>query len=709
MPLRRALLVCTLAVLFAAPLSAQNGPTGLLGETTIPNSGFLKFPRVAANADEVQFAFNANRLDASLVARPAGSDAFAAVERLGTADGQPDYSTATVTTAPDGRLLYVWINQAQRAVLARVRASDGAWEPTRTVRAGEPFPVYVAAAASATELFAVWRNPDRPMVFSRSRDGGATWSAPVALSTKVGVNAPAIAAGADGTAAVAFTQGYGDNLQIYAGAWNGRTFEVTRISAAGADFADPGVAVLSNGRVVVGFRGVAESGPNAGLFFAERAADGSWPVARLVGGKVTGPVSVAADESGGMGLFWVGAAAGRSQVWFAHLPRGGSWASPVGASAVGDGTIFNVHGALAVGADGRRYGHAASEFFVGSKTFGRAYRFAAGAAAEGSSVAATPIIENDTPYTRAEQLSITFQSVVGTPAELRWRWGAPPTDVDSWQPFAPTFSVKAPATGETCAPQTLFTQVRAANLAPSRVASDTITLDRAVQATLTPLGTSGAPGFTNQPTALLAVDGTADCSGLAQARSAASGETLALSEPRFTLAVPVAAEEGAQSLGVELTDTLGNSATLSATVVYDRTPPVVEPGAALAVAADAGATLLQTLRLHGVRYTDASGAQPWALAVAVSGPHSAEDAPAQWRIYPLPLGAVEAVADGSLGVVLELSLADLLPRDQLTPGRFGYRVRLVDHAGNLSAAELSAELTLDKVTYPRVALPLIRR
>lgn len=709
MPLRRALLVCLLYALLCATAAAQSGTGRSLGESTIPESAYLKFPRVAAGPEGVHVANNAGRLYANVVTRVAQNDAFGAVERLGTAEGQPDYSTASMAVAPDGRLVYVWINQAQRSVLARVRAPGGQWGPTRTVRTGEPFPVSVAVAASSTELFAVWRNPDRPMVFSRSRDGGATWSAPTSIGVKPGVNAPAIAAGADGTVAVAYTRSSGDNLQVFAGIWNGRGFDVVPVSTAGADFADPGVAVLSDGRVVVSYRGVAESGPHAGVFYAERAANGGWPTARLIGGKVTGPVSVAADRDGGMGLFWIGATTGRSQIWFAHLPRGGTWSAPAGGTAVGDGTIFNVSGALADGDDGLRYGHAASEFFVGDRTYGRAYRFAAGLASAGPVVSARPVIEGDAPHTRTDLLSVAFRDVTGAPTELRWRWGTPPSDADAWQSFAAEISLKAPRAGTACETHTLFTQVRSAEMRQSRVASDTIAIDRAVQATLTPVATTGAPGYTNVLSALLAVDGGADCSGLAQVRSMAADTVVAVHEPRFNLDVPVAAVEGPQSVGVELIDTLGNSATLSATVIYDATPPTLEPGAALSVNADQQASVLHTLQLEGARYTDASGELPWALAVALMGPTTPAGTPPQWRVYPIEMGAAQPADDGSVALYVELSLADLLPRTQLTPGIYSYEVRVVDRAGNLGATTVMGELTLDRITFPWVALPLVRR
>jgi len=230
-----------------------------------------------------------------------------------------------------------------------------------------------------------------------------------------------------------------------------------------------------------------------------------------------------------------------------------------------------------------------------------------------------------------------------------------------------------------------------------------------VQASLAPLGVESAPGYTNDPSALLQVDASADCSGLTLARSLAAAEPSAVSGASFTLAVPVEPSEGSHTLGVELTDALGNSRTLTTTVIYDDTPPTLAPGAALEIAADPQATLLQTLRLAEARYGDADGLQPWALAVAVARDSSRTDLEQAWRLYPLEPASVALASDGGLTLSARLSLADLLPRAQLTPGAYHYQVRVADRAGNLSATAAAGSITLAEVTYLRLALPMLRR
>lgn len=708
MKLRLALLASCLVLLAlrAAAAGAQSPAPQLLGELAIPDSAYAKLPRVAVSGGDVYVAANTGRLHASLFARPAQGDVFGAAEHLGAAEGHPDYSTASVATAPDGRLVYAWINQPQRTIFARVRAPGGAWGPARTVAAGSPFPVYLTVAATEREIVVVWRDPDRPVVFSRSGDGGATWSAPAPVSEKAGVNAPAIAAGPGGEIAVAYTQEEASRLQVFAGIWNGRSFDVRRVSSTSADFADPGVAVLPGGRVVVSYRGVAESGGASGVFYAERASDGGWPVARLIEGKVLGPVSAAGDPQGGLSLFWVGAAQRQSRVWHARRAPGGGWSSLAGAAGASDDTVFNVSGAVAAGSDGALYAHAASEYFVGNRTVVRAYRFLAGAGGPPGAVGARPLIESGAARTRAARLGVTFADIVGAPTEVRWRWDAAPTDADSWQPFAASISVPPPPV-DTCGEHTLYTQVRGAG-AQAQPATDTITLDRAVQASIRHLTTVSAPGSTGAPYADLELDATADCSGLSSARLAGGAGEVSLAGAVSVIRVDLLAgtsEEGPREIAVELADSIGNARLLTTTVIYDRTPPAVALGGSLTARPDPDATIFQTLRLEGVAFEDRYSEQPWGLAIAVSaGPGVSGSA-----ILPILPGDIQRAADGAYTIEAEVNLAQLLGSLNLAPGAYSFAVSVLDAAGNAGVATAETTIVLDVVTYPQVALPLLRR
>jgi hypothetical protein len=711
MKLRRALIAACLALLAlpAAISSAQGSAPQPLAELTIPDSAYAKLPRVAADAGSVYVAANTARRSAALFARPAGADAFSPPEILGPAEGHPDYSTASVAAAPDGRLVYAWINQPQRTIYARVRAPGGAWGPARVVVAGSPFPVYLAVAATERDIVVVWRDPDRPVVFSRSADGGATWSPPAAVSEQAGVTAPALAAGPGGVIAVAYTQAEARRLQVFAGVWNGRSFDVRRISSTAGDFADPGVAVLADGRVAVAYRGVAESGSASGVFFAERSPDGAWPVARLVEGKVIGPVAAAGDPQGGLNLFWVGSARRRSQVWYARRPRAAAWSAPAGSRSAGDDTIFNVHGAVAAAPDGALNAHAASEYFSGDTTFVRAYRFLAGAGGAPPVVAARPLLESGASASRASSLAVAFVDIAGAPAEVRWRWDAAPGDADPWQPFAPSIVVPPPP-GDGCGERVLFTQVRGAG-AISRPASDAIVLDPAVQASMRHLPLRSAPGSTSMPYADVEVDAAADCSGLSSASLAGGGAATITGSVGVLRADLLAAtdKQGPREIVAELADGLGNTRLLSTTVVYDREPPAVEVRGPVSVRSDSGATIFQTLRLEDVTFVDNLSAAPWALNVMVT--EGVPSAPNLYRdvLVPIAPGDLQRAPDGTFTVEVEINLADLFGWRHLAPGTYTFVAFPVDAAGNHSLAAGTATATLDAITYPRVALPLLHR
>lgn len=687
--------------LWMAPLAFVYGQSGVLPrlETQAPLPGALqtKLPRVAVSAGYAHVAANARRLDANYWLAPADG-AFGAPERLGAAEDQPDYSSASIAAAPDGTLYVAWINQPERTIYLRRRPSGGSWSNPVVVVRGAPFPVNVSIAAGTHGLFVTWRNPDQPFVFSRSTDDGVRWSAPQPLGRAAGYNAASLAA-ASSNAAIAFTRGEADQLQIYAGLWDGQTFATSRITPLNASYADPGIAIAPDGRVVAAWRGVADNGPTSGVFLAERTADGSWPMAHLVAGKVIGPVTPAFDESGGLHLFWIGEAGGVMQLWYAQQLPGGAWSAPVGAAVPG-GALFNAHGAVGAALSGLQYGHAVSELFVGDRLTAHTFHFASGGTARPT---ATPILAAGRDRSAAATLALDFVNVGGAPTELRWRWGAPPTDTDPWQPFAPT-SIAVPngSSHARCAEQRLFTQVRGPMGIQEPAASTTIVLDCGVQALINVHNFEGLPGYTRTPTAWLAIDATAECSGIVAVRL--NGAALQFDAAQRLLQIPLAPEEGAQQVTLQLTDGLGNIRAYTPTIIYDATPPLMS-GGNVNLHTDPAATILQHITLADLRYTDASSDAPWALAVAAA-PEAGAFSP--WQTIPLDKAAIARDTDDMLTLQAEVSLAVLLPDTHLQPGVYRLRLRLIDPAGNMSINAVETPLELLDITYPKLYLPALR-
>ncbi len=693
------LMVCVCVLPFAVVRGQDGAAPRLEAQAALPGAVQTKLPRVVLSAGQAHVAANARRLDATYWAAPADG-AFGAPERLGAAEDQPDYSSAAITAAPDGTLYVAWINQPERTIYLRSRPPGGGWSNPSVVVRGAAFPVNVTLAAEANGLFVAWRNPDQPFVFSRSTDGGVRWSHPQTFGRAAGYNAAGLAAGGD-RAAIAYTRGEADQLQIYAGLWDGQTFAASRVTPLNASYADPGIAVAPDGRVVAAWRGIAERGPTSGVFLAERAADGSWPSAQLIAGKVIGPVTPAFDVAGGLHLFWIGEAGGAIKLWYAQQPRGGVWSAPVGAVVPG-GALFNAHGAVGVALNGAQYGHAVSELFVGDRLTAHTFRFATGGQARPN---ATPILAAGQARSAAPTLALDFQNVAGAPTELRWRWGAPPTDADLWQPFGPTTIVVPHGVGKTaCQELRLFTQVRGVAGLQEPATSATITLDQDVQATVRADNIDGAPGYARTSTAWLAINGAAECSGIIAVSLNGTALQFDATAKRL-LQIPLDTTEGAQQLTLRLTDGLGNTRDYTQTMIYDVTAPETA-GGDLTLQADPAASVLQTLTLRNLRYTDAASDAPWALAVAITPTNGVESA---WQTIPLTKQAISRPIDDTFMLRAEVSLAALLPTEQLRPGTYTLDVRLVDPAGNRSASGAKAILELIDITYPRLYLPALRR
>lgn len=700
------LALSALCLIPPAPLTrAQVAAPAFAGQGQIGGVSEVKFPRVATTPSQVHVAANINRATASLWSKAATAPDFGAPTTLGVAEGQPDYSTASLAVGPDGAIVVAWVNQPQRTIFMRRRPAGQDWGAPVVVADRQPFPVFPTVIVGADGAITVaWRNPDRPFVFRRSTTDGAGWGPITNLSERAGLNQAALAAGPDGALAAAYTQAFGDRLQVVAAIWNGASFTPQRVTDLNGDYADPSLSYAPDGRLYVAWRGVAESGGASGVFYAEQQPDGTWPPARLIGGKVAGVVSIAADQAGNLHMLWTAGVRDTYQLWYAVKPAAGPWSSPVAAPDAG-GLIFNAALAVAPGADGQIYAHAVSEAFAGRGIALRFYRFSAGLPIAPS---ARPVLEGDAPRSQATHLDLSFSDVQGGPAEVRVRWGAPPTGAEPWRPFGPMI-IPAPDVGDRCASHTLYTQVRGSGGVQQAASHDAIVLDRAVQAQIAPAATTGAPGYTSTGTAAWQIADIGECSGFGPVRL--SGSAPALTGPPEPIAFDLPAAEGAYERTITVSDRLGNTATVTATFVHDRTPPAVSAAGALSVSADPAASVVQTLTLAGAVYRDAGSPLPWAVAVLASrAPISAlPQTNPPWRIIPLRPGDLTSAATPAgytIRTQVEVSLAALV--ENPTPGTYHYALALVDRAGNLAATAAIGRITLDTITLVQRHLPLVR-
>jgi hypothetical protein len=701
----------------AAQTIAQTAAPTFATQFGVPNTTPVKFPALAASGSTVQLAASVRRFDANVWAMQSSASDFGAPTRLGPAEGQPDYSTTTITVGPDRTWYAVWVNQPERTVYLRTLPPGAtAWTAPSIVVSGQPFPVLPQViVASDGAVFVTWRNPDRPFSWRRSIDGGRTWGPIGTLGRNAGVNIASLAAGPNGAVAVAFTAGEGDLLQIFVGLWNGVSFDITRVSAFNSSYADPTVTIAPDGRVLVAWRGVVRTGFASGFFFAERQADGSWPVARLASGDLNGRAWIVADAQNNLHALWLAAVNGPYQFWYAVLPSGGAaWQGPVAAPATG-GTLFNAAATVATDAAGVQL-LAASEVFFGEQVAVRVARFAAGLFVAPQLAATAPT----TPVRPGAPVELRLEAISGAPSEVRVAWGAAPTDAAPWQPFAAIVDATAPTvSGTACHPATAFVQARNAGGQVSEPVSVSVQIDPAVQARVELQAANvAAPGYTNQPQIGVVVSDVGECSGLATIRPALDGVSPAeIRTTPYTLELDLPGDPGRYERAIEITDRAGNLRTTRLQVRYDPIAPTASYTGTLEVRPNPTATVLQQVTFSGAQYRDDEGMDvlPWGVAVLVSRqPIDPENPTGTWRVFPLPAGqtawsAAPTPAERTVQVAAEVSLATFLPRSALTPGDYHYAVALVDRAGNRSATALTGSITLDAVTYPRTYLPLVQR
>ncbi len=754
--------LCSLAML-AATLAAPGSPAAqaqsdsglrLIAELLVPNSNDVKFPHVVAGNNTVHVSGNANRTAAYVWTKAATANSFPAPVNLGPAEGQPDFSTTSIAKGPDGSIYAAWVNQGSRTIFMRQRNSAGSWGPTRTVDRGSAFPVKPEVGVSSNgQIFVAWRDPDRPIRYRFSSDGGVNWSSARNVSEDVAFDSPiGLAGGPNGAMAITFTAGAGGRLQIFVGLWNGGAFNVQRITTLSADYADSSVSIGPDGKVYAAWRGVAESGGNSGIFYSERAADGSWPRSRLAGGKITGTTSVNADETGNLHFTWLAQPGGENQIFYAFKALN---AAPVGPVASGDGgALFNSRG-FGSAADGA-YNHVVSEEFTGAGLRTRYSLFQSNVITFGGE----PVVENGIARARRNTdnaVAVTFRNVVGSPNQVRYAWNRVPANSDPWQPYSATIRVPVPEeilSSTTCEASTLYTQLRntATNLVETRARSVTVQIDgvveatvnlgnaysRATAATAELTGVSGAPGgdpfYTRVPLVYLDVNALSDCNGLTTLSVGSSPNALettyqmGASGFEGVVALPNLAnlKPGPVPFTVQVSDGAGNNRNFDFTVTIDEDIPVLNPDTPGTVAAspDRKGDVLQDLILTNINLRDATyratgdadpNRQFWGvwLANAIE-PVSDPASQLTWTVIKAPPSvAVPNVTNGGTDyrvTIQDWSLTIGLTPDQRVPGEdyFVY-VRFLDGAGNPTEKILRIDIPVSQLDRVDVYAPLVIR
>ena len=748
-----AMLAATLAVPKAPQALAQADlGLSLITEFRVPDSTDVKFPHVTAFSNQVYVSGNANRASAFVWAKEVTAIGFPGPTEVGAAGGQPDFSSTSIARGPDGSIYVAWVNQPSRTIYLRQRNPAGTWGATRTVDRDSSFPVAPEVGVSSTgQIFVAWRIPDAQARFSRSSDGGVTWTSATTVSDAVAFSSQiGLSGGPNGSMGLTFTAGEADSLQIFVGLWNGASFAVTRITTLGADYADSSITLAPNGRIYAAWRGVDSSGGNSGVFYAERTADGNWPRVRLASGKVSGTVNVHADEDSSLHFAWIAMPSGSNRPNYAFKPADGPIRGPLASSS---GTIFNARSFASV--FNSAYNHVVLEEFSGTHVYTRYVLFRASASTFGGS----PVIENGATRVGVgigNTVQVNFPNVGGAPDQLRYAWNRAPTDTDAWQTYSTTVRLAVPTSiisSTMCTDSVLYTQLRNTTTSQleTTVQSDTIQIDGIVSAgvqvdnlfnhttgSVAELSNvQGAPGgdaaYTRVPLVYLAVTPQGDCSGLATLSVGSTPTTIensyALTPTGFQGVVPlpnlINLTPGKVPFSVRITDGVGNVQAYPFDVILDEDKPVLDllnPGT-LTVTANLFSDVLQHLTFTNPKVSDgtyvASDPDPnrhfWGLWIANSPDAVANPVAAglKWTVVKAPASvAVPGTAAGSTDYTVTIknwSLAAGLSRTQMTPGDYFIYIRFLDAAGNPTDAYLETRIAFSQMNLAKTYLPLVVR
>jgi hypothetical protein len=667
---------------------------------------------------------------------------------------QGSYQTSSVAVSPkDGSVHLVWAEP--NGVYYAPGQSNGAGTPVKISTSGT-FPHFPHVTVDKLgRIWAVW-SAEQPKgsdnIFYRySADGGATWlpQGGDGLIESNNSKNPWIAADQTGGVHVVYNYGSPDWDIRYA-VWDGskwvkQTLRSTGISADASITIDPSNNIHVTWRQQRGFA-------QFSVYYATKpVGSGSWSVSNLYDGdNINKTVAIFADASGGLHVTWM--EINHYDIFYIYKPAGGSWLSPV-AKVTNDSRVQanpDVVASTATGLVHIVYEDWDSESLVN-------IRHAHAVVSTAAEPSATPQLP---AHVKASPVAVSFIDIQRSPTELRWRWGAPPTDTanDSggWVPFANPKSIPLPAiSNSTCQPLTLYTQVRSASATQTGAKTATTSFDNAVQANVrivnpflaglpqtlaqvSDVGVSdsdgaydGDPSYTRIPQFFLSISDAGDCSGLTSFTVPASNFSGSIANGQYQnkVALPQAANTApgsTQTIGVSVLDGLGNFGNYSAQLTYDPantvtnggTPnsaglPVLHSGA---VGADNGNSIIRTLSFSNVNVTDnvygikenlPSGRQFWGVWIANSRSPNLDVHDQTLKWFPVRVPS----PNSSFTVQWDLFTGLNIGPDRTKTGDYYVYVRFLDGAGNATNTMLTPlKVTLQPgYTIPTYYLPVVHK
>ncbi len=714
----------------------------VLANTTAPDSLNTKTPDIAARGDQVYITATPGDYNSGGTVRlwqKKDSDrAVPSPTDLGDVGGQADYRTSTVAVGSGGTAYVAWTDRSTKALYLRSKPAGGSWGPKRTVINNGQNRVFPSmAVASDGTIFIVWSENGKAQ-YRISRNGGSNWSSSANVYSDSPYRRVAVAAGSNGQVIAGYASNKG---QVVVGTWNGSSFDSKVVASSGGFLADATVSIGGNGKAYVAWRSA-----SGGIYYAERQADGSWPSSKLAGGQAFGNVAITADPVGNIHVGWSSDLSSKWDLYYAYKPADGQWQGP---QRVAFGVTL-ANPAIAATLTDAAYGHVAVERFSGGNPSLVYVLFQSAA----SSLSATPQIEGGAQFSNKATVNVKLTVDSGTPKQVRYHWGAAPTDADTWVDLTAdnTFQAAVPADAgiTSCTPLTLYTQVRNGGTVQPSAKTTAITIDRAVQASVvasnpnmaslatvyTPLSindsaienggaTDGDPNYTRVRQFFLGVNDAGDCSGLKNV--VVDTFTAAVPEGGFVNAVPLPGDPtvGPKNVSIVVTDNAGNSLSMTKVITYDTgdtdpSPtvnntdglPVLQTGGT--VTSDSTNNVLQTLKFSNIKVSDnlyrtandsANDHSFWGVWIANS---RTDNGPEDPNLNWYPVQAQQAGSNFSLKWSLFSGLNYGTAADKT--GDYYVYVRFLDGAGNPSVNALKVKVTLQPgYTFPSLSLPFVSR
>jgi hypothetical protein len=649
----------------------------------------------------------------------------------------------------DGAGTYHMVYAAGDTLYHRVKPVGGNLSAAHKIAGSNfPNPVRMAIAPNGT-LWVVWRDSDGTGIFYRqSTNGGLNWSGGTVASESGNMFSPDVAVDQNNIPHVVwYVRGGGTYKgEIRVADWNGSAFVKSSVTTDGGNSgccydADPAIAIDAQNTLHVVWR--KQLSGRWAITYARRVAGQGWsdftPVAITNGDAKYNP-SISADTIGNVFITYSDPTGSKTRVvkLVAKAVLGG-WE---GALSLSKGPWDSRNAVVAnLGTAHTLLQHEVSGD-DGDIIYNRVYVFA-----PTPPVDATPKFAAN-PTNVLSGIPITFSNVTGSPDGVRYHWDAAPTDADAWLPFAASIAINGPSgvTPDACQTHVLYTQVKKGTTT-SAVRQLAETFDTGVQADVqlvnphlsglsiqagNPTANTaqdGDPSYTREAYAYMSIYGRfLDCSHLATYHIS-GGDSGAVPQPitgdefHGPAAFAQGSVPGGKTIGVDLTDKLGNPRSYSFTLTYDpsdtdpNTPgdnmkglPVLNTGNNPSFTADNAKSIIRTLTFKNISVTDnlfgkkegiPAGKQFWGVFIAnTTSPTVTVDAASlKWAAVHVP------VPDNTFSVQWDL-FSGLGYTGNLTnkSGDYYVFVRFLDGAGNPSLGSIKLKVTLE----PGYAIPLQR-